>query len=62
MTKTCAESTSGRAVSCGGQVTVVDKQGQQSKKTAFYVRVANSTRELNDEQKAKYVPQRWPSA
>lgn len=44
------------------KVTVVDKQGQQSKKTAFYVRVANSTRELNDEQKAKYVPQRWPSA
>jgi type I restriction enzyme R subunit len=40
-------------------VTVVDKQGQHSKKTAFYVRVGNGTKELDDTEKAKYVAGRW---
>lgn len=39
----------------------VDKQGQQVKKNAFYVRVANGTKELNDDEKAKYMSTRWSS-
>lgn len=39
----------------------VDKQGQQVKKTAFYVRVGNGTRELDDAEQAKYLPSRWPT-
>ena len=37
----------------------VDTKGQMEKRTAFYVRVGNGTKELDDAQKAKYVSQRW---
>ncbi len=40
-------------------VTVVDKQGQHTKKTAFYVRVGNGTKELDDTETAKYITGRW---
>jgi hypothetical protein len=33
-----------------------------TKKTAFYVRAANGTRELDEAERAKYVTSRWPSA
>jgi len=39
----------------------VDKQGRMQKVTAFYVRVANGTKALDDKEKAKYVASRWPS-
>ena len=35
-------------------------KGQFVKKTAFYVRSGNSTRELNDTEQAKYILGRWP--
>jgi type I restriction enzyme R subunit len=35
-------------------------KGQFVKKTAFYVRSGNSTRELGDDERAKYVLGRWP--
>lgn len=38
----------------------VDLKGQLKKKTAFYVRNGNSSRELDDAEKAKYVLGRWP--
>ena len=41
-------------------VTVVDKKGQHAKKTVFYVRVGNGTKELDDTEKAKYIAGRWP--
>jgi hypothetical protein len=37
----------------------VDRKGQLQKKTAFYVRAGNSTRELNATEKAKHVLGRW---
>jgi type I restriction enzyme, R subunit len=38
----------------------VDKGGQQVKKTAFYIRVGNGTREIADPgEKQKYVSSRW---
>ena len=37
----------------------VDNKGQVEKKTAFYVRVANGTKELDDTEKQKYVASRW---
>lgn len=40
-------------------VTVVDKQGQHAKKTAFYVRVGNGTKEVDDTEKSKYIAGRW---
>lgn len=40
-------------------VTVVDKQGQHAKKTAFYVRVGNGTKELVESERVKYVAGRW---
>ena len=40
-------------------VTVVDKQGQHNRKTAFYVRVGNGTKELDDTERAKYSAGRW---
>jgi type I restriction enzyme R subunit len=49
------------AVPVDARVTV-EKSGQQVKKTAFYVRTGNSTRELNPTEKAKYVLSRWPAA
>jgi predicted HTH transcriptional regulator len=39
---------------------VVDKKGQMVKKTAFYVRAGNATRELDEAEKAKYILSRWP--
>lgn len=38
----------------------VDKGGQLAKKTAFFVRTSNSTRELEGDEKPKYVVSRWP--
>lgn len=38
----------------------VEKKGQMIRKTAFYVRASNSTRELTDDEKAKYILGRWP--
>ena len=40
-------------------VTVVDKQGQHSKKTAFFVRVVNGTKEIDDVEREKYIAGRW---
>lgn len=39
---------------------VVDKKGQLTRKTAFYVRTGNATRELDETEKAKYMLDRWP--
>jgi len=42
---------------------VVDKGGQLQKKTAFYVRIGNGTREIAAaEERQKYVASRWASA
>jgi len=38
-----------------------EKSGQLHKKTAFYVRIGNSTHELNPTEKAKYLLNRWPA-
>jgi len=38
----------------------IDKHGQTEKKTAFYVRLLNGTRELDDVERDKYVAGRWP--
>lgn len=38
----------------------MEKNGQLHKKTAFYVRIGNSTHELNATEKAKYLLNRWP--
>jgi type I restriction enzyme R subunit len=35
-------------------------QGQNVKKTVFYVRSGNSTRELSDDEQVKYILGRWP--
>lgn len=37
----------------------VEVKGQMEQKTAFYVRVGNGTKELDDAEKAKYISQRW---
>jgi type I restriction enzyme R subunit len=37
----------------------VDVKGQMVKKTAFYVRVANGTKEIEGDEKQKYVGGRW---
>ena len=50
---------------CGFPVdaTVVhDKNGQHVKQTQFFVRVANGTKALDDDEKQKYLAQRWPGA
>jgi type I restriction enzyme, R subunit len=39
----------------------VEKNGQMVKKTAFYVRASNATRELDQQERARYVLGRWPS-
>lgn len=40
----------------------VEKAGQIVKKTAFYVRIGNGTREIADPgEKQKYVAGRWPN-
>jgi type I restriction enzyme R subunit len=39
----------------------VEKDGQLIKKTAFYVRASNATRELTPEETTKYISGRWPS-
>lgn len=39
----------------------VDENGQMIKKTSFFVRAGNATRELDDEEKAKYILGRWPT-
>ncbi|MBV9731065.1 MAG: ATP-binding protein [Pseudonocardiales bacterium] len=39
----------------------VDKNSQMIKKTAFYVRTSNATRELDEAEKAKYILGRWPT-
>lgn len=38
-----------------------EKNGQLHKKTAFYVRIGNSTHELSATGKAKYLLNRWPA-
>ena len=38
----------------------VQAKGQLVKKTAFYVRSGNSTRELGDTEQEKYILGRWP--
>lgn len=40
---------------------VSTENGQLSKKTAFYVRIGNSTHELSTTEKAKYLLNRWPA-
>ena len=41
-------------------VTVVDKHGQHQKKQAFYVRMSNGTRSIEDEAEIqKYISSRW---
>jgi type I restriction enzyme, R subunit len=41
----------------------VDKGGQQVKKTAFYIRIGNGTREITDPaEKQKYTASRWGTA
>jgi type I restriction enzyme R subunit len=40
----------------------IDVKGQFEKKTAFYVRVGNGTKELDDTEREKYVQTRWPNA
>jgi hypothetical protein len=40
---------------------IIDTKGQLIKKTAFFVRAGNSTRELDPAEKAKYALGRWPS-
>jgi len=41
---------------------VIDHKGQMEKKTAFYVRVGNGTREITDEtERQRYVASRWGS-
>ena len=50
---------------CGFPVdaTVVhDKNGQHVKQTQFFVRVANGTKALDDDEKQKYLAQRWPGS
>jgi type I restriction enzyme R subunit len=49
------------AVPVDAEVTT-EKDGQRVKKTAFYIRTGNSTRELNPTEKAKYLLSRWPAA
>ncbi len=40
----------------------VDKGGQLVKKTAFYIRIGNGTREITDPaEKQKYIASRWGS-
>lgn len=39
----------------------VEKHGTLVRKSAFFVRAGNSTRELNEAEKAKYIRGRWPS-
>jgi type I restriction enzyme, R subunit len=42
------------------EVTVADAQGQFGKKTSFFVRLNNATREIEDElQVQRYIAQRW---
>ena len=41
-------------------VTSVDDKGQYEKKSRFYVRIGNGTREIEDEAEIqKYIVQRW---
>ena len=42
---------------------VVERKGQLEKKTAFFVRIGNGTREIADPaEKQKYIAQRWAGA
>ncbi|MDQ3485202.1 MAG: hypothetical protein M3445_07300, partial [Actinomycetota bacterium] len=44
-------------------VVTVERKGQLEKKTAFYVRTANATREIvAAEERHKYIAARWGSA
>jgi type I restriction enzyme, R subunit len=47
------------AVPVDARVTV-QRNGQLLKETAFYVRIGNSTKKLDDAEKAKYILNRWP--
>jgi hypothetical protein len=40
----------------------VDRKSQFETISAFFVRVANGTKKLDHDQRAKYVSGRWPSA
>jgi type I restriction enzyme R subunit len=49
------------AVPVMAEITVVDKHDQHQKKTAFFVRVGNGTKELDDDdERGKYIKTRWP--
>ncbi len=48
------------AVPVDARVTLL-KHGQLVKETGFYVRIGNSTKKLDDAEKAKYILNRWPS-
>ncbi len=37
----------------------VNKKGQLQKKTAFYIRLNNGTRDLDEQEKQKYIGSRW---
>lgn len=40
----------------------LDRRGQVERKTAFYVRVGNGTREITDEtERHRYIASRWRS-
>lgn len=39
---------------------LVDRKGQLVKDTAFFVRVGNATKKLNEVEREKYLGTRWP--
>ena len=42
---------------------VVDRKGQLEKKTAFFVRIGNGTREISDQsEKQRYIAHRWTAS
>jgi type I restriction enzyme R subunit len=55
----CRVHVSPSAVPVEARVTV-ERAGQLVRKVAFFVRTGNSTKELDDAEKAKYVLGRWP--
>ncbi|HSV64747.1 MAG TPA: RNA-binding domain-containing protein [Mycobacteriales bacterium] len=49
------------AVPVQAKVTV-DRNGQMVRKTAFFVRVGNSTKDFDEAERAKYILGRWPTS
>jgi len=41
---------------------VHDKNGQHIRRTEFFVRIGNGTKALDDDEKQKYLSQRWPAS